>query len=399
MLNDVAGGSSIEQLRYALSYGLARSDLARRFDIVALDLRGVGHSDPLACADTPDLHGNEHLFPADTEQFASLVAANRERAQRCSTGHRELFSHLDMGSVARDVDAVREALNEQQLSWYGIGYSTALGAEYARIFPGRLRAIVNDSAVDTTSGPVERLAAEITTAEKSFDRFATWCGRQPTVGACALSGRDVAADFDRLTAAADRSPIPAGMGRVVRGDDIRAAAQDYLNIREPQWPAFASALRSAMNGDATALTVPQDKTLNRVEARTHACADTAPAVDDLAGVQALTTMARRLSPHLGGVVAGWQHLVGCIGWPVPPAARDQSSPRQTPPALFLASVHQSSSAYAWSFDAARQLPGSVVLSRDADDYSMFLFSNCARTAMASYLVDLRLPAPGQMCRD
>ena len=399
LLNDAAGGSSIEQLRYAQSFGIGQTELARRFDIVALDLRGIGHSDPLACADAPDRPAGISMFPTSPAQFAALVAANKALAARCSAGHPELFAHLDMSSVARDVDTVRIGLGESQLSWYGIHYSAALGTVYARMFPGRLRAIVNDSALDVTTSGVERLSAEITTAEQSFNRFVAWCNAQPSPAGCALAGNDVASDFDRLTAAADRTPIPAGPGRTLDGDGIRAAAQDYLNIKQPQWPAFAAALRSAMNGDATPLTVPQDKTLNRIEARTHACADTPPIVDDVAGVRALTTMARGLSPHLRGAVNGWQHLVGCIGWPVPAAAVDSAPVSSAPPALFLASVHQSSSAYSWSFGAATQIPGSAVLSRDADDYSMFLLSPCAQSAMTTYLVDLRLPRPGQRCDD
>ncbi|MBJ7291538.1 MAG: alpha/beta fold hydrolase [Williamsia sp.] len=399
MLNDVAGGSSIEQLRFGLSFGLAPSELARRFDIVALDLRGTGHSDPFTCskpnADSPAAP----LFPTDQTEFDAVVAANRSLASRCAAENSALLSNLDTTSVVRDVEAVRRGLGQAQISWYGIGYSARLGTAYARLFPGQLRAMVNDSATDTTTAPVERLAAEMTTAEESFNRFTRWCGSQPSVAACPLAGRDVAADFDRLTAAADKAPIPAHTQRALTGDDIRAAAQDYLNIQQPQWPAFAAAIRSALGGDATAFTITQDKTLNLVEARVQACADNPAVVDDLAGVRELSTMAHRLSPHLGGAVAGWRHLIGCIGWPVASKSMEQTPVPSAPPALFLASVHQSSTPYSWSFGAARQLPGSVILSRDADDYSMFLFSHCARTAMTEFLTDLVPPPHGQICTD
>jgi hypothetical protein len=103
-------------------------------------------------------------------------------------------------------------------------------------------------------------------------------------------------------------------------------------------------------------------------------------------------MAKQLSPHLGGAVQAWSHLAGCQGWPVP-AKRPSAQPvRDVPPALTIQSTHQSSTAYPWAFGLSAQLPGSVVLSRD--DYSMFLFSACVRSAMDGYLIDRRLPAPG-----
>src|SRR5947207_3465985 len=53
LLNDGAGGSSIEQLRYAVQAGIAQSTMAQRFDLVAVDPRGIGHSDPTGCGDKP----------------------------------------------------------------------------------------------------------------------------------------------------------------------------------------------------------------------------------------------------------------------------------------------------------------------------------------------------------
>ena len=48
---------------------------------------------------------------------------------------------------------------------------------------------------------------------------------------------------------------------------------------------------------------------------------------------------------------------------------------------------------------AAQLPGSIVLSRDGDDYSMFLLSQCVRDATNKYLTARVLPAPGTTCTD
>ncbi|MET7567547.1 alpha/beta hydrolase [Streptomyces sp. NPDC005492] len=48
---------------------------------------------------------------------------------------------------------------------------------------------------------------------------------------------------------------------------------------------------------------------------------------------------------------------------------------------------------------AAQLPGSVVLSREGDDYSVFPLSQCVRDATNKYLTTRVLPAPGTTCTD
>ncbi|MDF9817021.1 hypothetical protein M2266_006334 [Streptomyces sp. SPB162] len=48
---------------------------------------------------------------------------------------------------------------------------------------------------------------------------------------------------------------------------------------------------------------------------------------------------------------------------------------------------------------AAQLPGSVVLGHEGDDYSMFLGSKCAQQATNRYLTTRALPAPGTICTD
>ncbi|TCO52938.1 alpha/beta hydrolase [Actinocrispum wychmicini] len=396
LLNDGAGGSSIEQLRWGLEFGfLQGSTLGKRFDIVAVDPRGIGHSTPTTCADRPQRAPGVTYFPTTEAQYQALVDNNRQLAAAC--GNKPLLANLDLASTARDMEAVRVGLGERQLNWYGIHWSTLLGRTYAQMFPGRLRTMVADSALDDTLSPVARLASEISTAEQSFDRFAAWCR---TDTQCPLTGQDVAGLFDQLVARADRQPIPTkNPGHTVNGEDIRSAMQDFLNIKFPQWPETADAIKKAAGGDATDFTVLQDKTLNRVQAQAHACVDTPLAATNVAGLTQLARMAKQLSPHLGGAVQAWTHLAGCQGWPVPTRETNSAPLRDAPPALIIQSTHQSSTAYPWAFGLSSRLPGSVVLTRDGDDYSMFLFSKCVRGAMDSYLTDRRLPAPGSLCTD
>ncbi|MFH8663184.1 alpha/beta fold hydrolase [Streptomyces afghaniensis] len=399
LLNDGAGGSSIEQLRLAMQIGFPSfaGVMSRNFDLVAVDPRGVGHSTPIRCTTPLKPAGVSH-FPHSQAQFDRLVAHNRAFAEDCLRRNGPLVAHVDLASTARDFEAVRTGLGEKQLNWYGIHYSTLLGRTYADLYPGRLRTMVLDTALDDTTTPAERIRREATTAEEAFRRFTTWCA---TSTDCALHGKDAAAEYDALVARADRSPIPVtGGGRPLTGEDIRSATQDYLTLSGVTWPALARAVVKAQADDATDFTYEPDDTLDPVQVQVPACLDTARPVTTFDQLTRLRKDLARISPHLGGAVRSWTALTGCLGWPVPARPVAAGAPvHGAPPTLVLQSTHQALAPHSAGFAMAAQLPGSVVLSREGDDYSMFLLSQCVRDATNRYLTTRALPAPDTTCTD
>jgi hypothetical protein len=45
----------------------------------------------------------------------------------------------------------------------------------------------------------------------------------------------------------------------------------------------------------------------------------------------------------------------------------------------------------------KQLAGSVLLTREGNGHISYYLSSCAKAAEDSYLIDLKLPAPGTVC--
>ena len=68
----------------------------------------------------------------------------------CTAESLELEPYVGTNNAARDLDALREALGDEQLSYVGFSYGTRLGATYAELFPDRVRALVLDGAVKPT---------------------------------------------------------------------------------------------------------------------------------------------------------------------------------------------------------------------------------------------------------
>ncbi|MET8018971.1 alpha/beta fold hydrolase [Streptomyces decoyicus] len=132
--------------------------MTKRFDIVAVDPRGVGHSTPIRCSE-PLKPAGVSYFPKNRATFDKLVAHNRTFARDCLRRNGPLVAHVDLTSTARDIEAVRTGLGVRRLNWYGIHYSTLLGRTYAALFPGRLRTMTLDTALDDTTSPRGRLVS------------------------------------------------------------------------------------------------------------------------------------------------------------------------------------------------------------------------------------------------
>ena len=107
--------------------------LRERFDIVALDPRGVGDSKPSIACEKPTVDAKGTQYPRTREEFDQLAAYNRSVTEGCRRATGPLIDHVDTVSVARDFDEVRTALGERQVSWLGLSYGTLLGATYVNL--------------------------------------------------------------------------------------------------------------------------------------------------------------------------------------------------------------------------------------------------------------------------
>ena len=82
------------------------------------------------------------------------LEAGRELADDCKNApNSELLPYLSTSATVDDMDSIRAALGEDQISYLGFSYGTYLGALYADKYPDRVRAMVLDGA----RGSVTRL--------------------------------------------------------------------------------------------------------------------------------------------------------------------------------------------------------------------------------------------------
>jgi pimeloyl-ACP methyl ester carboxylesterase len=372
--------------------------LLSRFDLVAMDPRGLGGSTPITCT-SPVLTPEQTLFPSTRKEFRQLKQHNRAVAQSCLEETGALIEHADTIAVAKDHEALRQALGETQISWLGLSYGTQVAANYAELFPAQTRAMVLDAALEHSLTDLEQVADEARAAEDSFNRFLRWCRTAP---GCALRGRPVGRLFDRLVARADRDPIPVeGALRQVTGEDIRMGVVGLLLFKHPtriygpsnSWGQLSRNLEATLAGDAVSFAQPpaevaQDDLENLVGI---GCNEYVPLVRTYDEMRQRIQLGRQIAPHLQGATEIWRANL-CIGWPFPVANPPRRLHVQDVPTLIVHAVHDPSVAYEWAHGLASQIDGSDLLTRTGDGHTSYHTSPCARRAMDRYLVRPQAPA-------
>lgn len=172
------GGPASKELVELYDAGRERldSEIWARFDIIGVDLRGTGFSDPLDCNGT---QGFANLYPDTDSAAAQLVASNRAFRRSCLelTGS-PLFDYMDTASIARDHEAVRQALGGEKITWFGQSYGTQLGPRWAELYPEAFRAMLLDAISNVGQPPIAAYVEGGASVEATFRFFLEWCDQQ-----------------------------------------------------------------------------------------------------------------------------------------------------------------------------------------------------------------------------
>jgi pimeloyl-ACP methyl ester carboxylesterase len=210
------GGSGLFTTPLA-ALGLKDTPIVQRFDLVGFDPRGVGASIPaIDCFSDAEHDRGDNLTTLLGAAGAWTADDTRALMERCAaaSGGEQILGAVGTRNAARDVDVLRAALGEDEISFFGQSYGTRLGAVYAEMFPQNVRAMVLDGALDPRQGSAERRRALHAGFQRSFELMAASCAERPD---CPL-GTDPAqatATFQALVRPLIDDPVPAGAGRTL----------------------------------------------------------------------------------------------------------------------------------------------------------------------------------------
>jgi pimeloyl-ACP methyl ester carboxylesterase len=398
------GASGVDFIRNARA--IFPAAILKAFDLVSWDPRGVGHSAPIRCDDELDPFYAVDRSPDSPADVDVNVAAAKRFVASCAKRSGKLLPHVSTRDSARDLDAIRAAIGEQQISYLGFSYGTYLGALYADMFPSRVRAMVLDGAVDPARSYTDTVVQQAAGFERELQGFFTQCRDDPKCGFA--TGGDPERAFDSLSRDVDAEPQYGkvhGELRILGPGEFEIGVASVLYAGHSGYRSLAAALAQTASGLGNKMLAYSDEYTGRQTGGKYTnetaalyaigCLD-APSPRTVAGVQAIAARATRAAPHFGATTT-WLGLP-CAYWPV--RAREEVAPihaKGAPPIIVVGTRGDPATPYAWAKSLARQLDAGRLLTYEGDGHTAYGSSDCIDTAVDNYLLKLTEPATGARC--
>lgn len=248
----IQGGPGFPLLDHA-DY-LLHQILGPRRDLVLVDQRGTGRSEPSFCAG-----GTHDLLavlarggPADRLAAGFRAAYAACRAELLQAGAADLFGTR---ASAEDMERVRRALGLGQWNLYGVSYGTTVAMTLATIYPRPIRAMVLDSVYPPEPLPQNR-AQSFAASLASLFRL---CAADPACNAAYPALDRLYADTLRRL---DSAPLPIAMPPALGLPDDRVllSASEFEIVsffalyERSSWTYLPHLIKAAHDGSAGELT-------------------------------------------------------------------------------------------------------------------------------------------------
>ncbi|KAL1600610.1 hypothetical protein SLS60_006996 [Paraconiothyrium brasiliense] len=379
--------------------------LTDAFDLIGLDPRGVGLSNPVQC-DQAIWAERVSRFPKTQADYDTLVDKNKRYGESCRNQTGPLLEYLDTISVAKDHEAVRIALGNEPLNMVGISYGSQLGAQYAQLFPDNIRTLVLDGMLQHSQAVSSNVLIESLGYSIGLQHFFKWASEEET---SPLKGEDVAEICAGLITNASTTPIPALAcdGTTCRTDvnaeELLFNAQAALVFKDPRitgglstWGDLASAIYNATKGDASAFSTRFDDPSTAAAIAIYCLdLDHDPSVFDFNYIQAKQHMFDTFQPLSQGAAQSTFLLHSCIGWPF--ATRNPPKKLDVDTETTILSVNSDadpSTAYPWAVGMLEEIRNKVFITRHGDGHTSFPIGGETAEVIAKYLITGGAPKDG-----
>ncbi|MEU0128250.1 alpha/beta hydrolase [Streptomyces sp. NPDC006289] len=401
------GGSAIGYLQGYAAIGYP-APVRARYDMVAVDPRGVARSEPVTCLTGKEMDAYTQVdqTPDDEDEVARLNAAFKKFAAGCEKRSGKILPHVSTVETARDMDILRSLLGDEKLHYVGASYGTFLGATYADLFPDRVGRLVLDGAMDPSLPAIEINRDQTAGFETAFQSFAADCVKQQDCPLGTSSTADAAVALKKLFAELDTEPVPTGETRKL-GESLATTGVIAAMYDEGAWPQLREALAGAKRGDGSGLLALADSYYERDPSGKYAnlmfanaavnCLDLAPAFSGPAEVEKALPAFEKASPVFGRGFA-WAAL-NCDNWPVEPSGTPHRTEAEgAAPIVVVGTTRDPATPYKWAEALADQLSSGVLLTYEGDGHTAFgRGSDCIDTAINTYLLDGTPPKDGKKC--
>lgn len=411
------GGSGVDFLHQSLAPAISKA-LSKHFDLVSWDPRGTGESQGISCATDVEL-AKPDLDPAPNtpEAVAATEARARQRLTECQQkAGADLLAHVGTRDTVRDLDALRFALGDKDLTYVGYSYGTTIGTEYAAMFGSHIRAMALDGIAIPGEDVIKSSHDQGLAFENALGQFFDDCRAK----GCPFGGNDpkgaLVAFQARLHAGARIPAVydyTAGLKRTATlgiGELDVALVQAMYD--KSLWPVLQQGLAKALDPvhpDGGDLLLLRDLYTGRQEDGSWksildansaiTCADTPTRATSAVGDPQARAVFADL-PILGPLIAAGQP--GCYLQPPPldplklPA---DGSIKGTPPVVIVSSTGDPATPYESGVRLTKIITHSVLITGENTQHTAYgRGSGCIDDPVDRYLTDRQVPRTGLTCQ-
>ena len=416
------GGSGVDFVRGAAT-AFWSPQVRARFDIVGFDPRGVARSAPIRCfksnAQESRLVGSLPAFPVGRQQTVKYISTFEKFDANCLQRNAAIMHHMATADAARDLDLLRQAVGDAQLTYDGVSYGSYLGNTYANMFPTHVRALIIDGVLNPVQwatghgdGFTVPFSTRLNSAHGAYDtllQFFKYC-KASGPGKCAFAGGDPFTKYYTLLARARAAPITVNGHAFTFADIVNITLGALYNFSPTDFPNLAKLLQalyahSAAGSTAAAQLIAGLRGSRPAAAYSNgldsflavACSDTDNPHNPFAWPRAAAKQDKQ-SPYFG---SDWTWASEpCATWPARDAARYTGpfTRRTSHPVLVIGNLHDPATPYAGAQAAAGMLPNSRLLTLNGWGHTSLGRSACIDRYITGYLVNLTLPPAGTVCQ-
>jgi pimeloyl-ACP methyl ester carboxylesterase len=328
---DLEGGPGFAVTDSAAFYASDGAAYRRTRDVVLVDMRGTGGSNPLRCA---ALEAEAKARPS-APMYPPALVADCARALSAGADLRQYGT----AAAARDLEAVRQALGYERIDLNALSYGTTVALRYIADHPDRVRTAVLTGTVPAGMTPPAHHAAA---AERGLRLLLAACAADV---ACARQYPDPWAELDRATRRLGPEAAPVFM------EKLRTLL--YLPATARGVPKF---IHDAANGvPVLAGRAGGDRAFADGLYLAITCAESMARMDldaALAESRATRFGAYRLE----------RQRDACAQWPLaPPDPKLLATGRYDVPVLFFSGALDPVTPTEWTLAASRMFPNSKVV--------------------------------------
>jgi pimeloyl-ACP methyl ester carboxylesterase len=368
--------------------------LLKEHDIILMDLRGTGKSDP-------SLNCTEIKEPGDANN-SKVVSACRQRLEGKSIDLKQYTS----AQSAADLNDLQQALGYQKWDVLGVSYGARVALTLLRDYPRGVRSLVLDSVYPPEVNIFEEQAVN---EAQAIQDFFTGCHQDPQ---CQYGYPDLEQVYEALIASLDEDPRQVmvadphtGEARMITLDGEQMTQLIVQALNSPETLAripyliyethygndhAVAGLMFPASGGLAGGSATQDKDKQRAFAEgafySVLCAEELPfnnrGAAEAAVRQSGLPLAKRLFNQVESI---FEH---CQDWKITKAGEIETQPVNSPvPTLLLAGEYDPFTPPRWAEKAAQGLSGSQVLKFPGVGHLVLNLGSCPQDIVAAFLAN------------